>query len=268
MTATPIPRSLSLTVYGDLDISILNEMPKGRKPINTKVVHKKDRQKSYDFINDQIAAGRQIFVICPLIDESDKLGVKAVTTEFEKLDKKIFPDLKIGLLHGKLKTKEKDEVQEKFVKKQYDILVSTSVVEVGVDVPNASVMMIEGSERFGLAQLHQFRGRVGRSEHQSYCFLFTDSRSPTTFERLNFIAGTTDGFKIAEFDLKARGAGNVYGKEQHGFPEFRIATLNDVELIEQCQNLAREIIEQDPDFRQFPSIKQKIASVGGAVHLE
>ncbi len=186
MTATPIPRSLSLTAYGDLDLSILDEMPPGRKEVITKVATEENRQKAYDFINKQIQQGRQVFVICPLIDESDVLGVKAVTSEYEKLDKEIFPHIPVGLLHGKLKDKKKDEVQARFVKSEYKILVATSVVEVGVDVPNASVMMIEGAERFGLAQLHQFRGRVGRAEHQSYCFLFTDSSSQNVYERLDF----------------------------------------------------------------------------------
>ena len=268
MTATPIPRSLALTMYSDLDLSIIDEMPPGRKKIITKTVAQENRQKAYDFINKQIQQGRQVFVICPLIDESDKLGVKAVTTEFEKLDKQVFPHLKIGLLHGKIPDSEKDEVQQKFVKKKFDILVATSVVEVGVDVPNASVMMIEGAERFGLAQLHQFRGRVGRSEHQSYCFLFTDSKSQNVYERLDFLSKTSDGFKIAEFDLKLRGAGSIYGTEQHGLQEFKIASLQDYKLIELTQSLARQIIEKDPRLESFPSIKKRLNQIGGPAHLE
>lgn len=268
MTATPIPRSLALTMYSDLDLSILDEMPKGRKPIQTRAVAPADRKKAYDFIRKQIEQGRQIFVICPLIDESDKLGVKAVTTEFEKLDKEVFPHLKIGLLHGKLKDKEKDEVQQKFVNKKYDILVATSVVEVGVDVPNASVMMIEGSDRFGLAQLHQFRGRVGRSEHQSYCFLFSDSNSQNVYARLEFLSKNTDGFKIAEFDMKIRGTGDMYGKQQSGLPEFKIASLTDYKLIELTQHLAREIVDKDSTLSSFPAIKKRFDELGGVVHLE
>ncbi|MBI4359760.1 MAG: ATP-dependent DNA helicase RecG, partial [Candidatus Jacksonbacteria bacterium] len=268
MTATPIPRSLSLTAYGDLDISIIDEMPLGRKAVITKVVSTSDSQKAYQFIQKQIDEGRQVFVICPLIDESDFLGVKAVTTEFEKLDKKIFPHIPVGLLHGKLKDKEKDEMQEKFLKGECKILVATSVVEVGVDVPNASVMMIEGAERFGLAQLHQFRGRVGRAEHQSYCFLFTDSPSHTVYERLDFLTRETDGFKIAEYDLQLRGAGNMYGTEQHGIPEFKIASFQDYKLIELTQTLARDIIEKDPMLVSFGKLREKLEQEGGAVHLE
>ena len=177
MTATPIPRSLALTIYGDLDLSILSQMPKDRLKIITKIVSSENRQKAYQFIRKQIAEGRQVFVICPLIEPSDKLGVKAVKQEYEKLDKNVFPDLKIGLLHGKLKPQEKEKIMEDLKNNKINILVSTSVVEVGIDIPNATVMMIEGAERFGLAQMHQFRGRVGRSKYQSYCFLFTESES-------------------------------------------------------------------------------------------
>ena len=194
--------------------------------------------------------------------------MKAVTSEHEKLDKQIFPHIPVGLLHGKLKDKEKDEVQERFVKEEYKILVATSVVEVGVDVPNASVMMIEGADRFGLAQLHQFRGRVGRADHQSYCFLFTDSQSQNVYERLDFLTRETDGFKIAEYDLQLRGAGNMYGKEQHGILEFKIASFQDYKLIELTQTLARDIIEKDPRLGSYPTIKKKLEEEGGAVHLE
>ena len=174
----------------------------------------------------------------------------------------------MGLLHGKLKTQEKDEVQERFVKGEYKILVATSVVEVGVDVPNASVMMIEGADRFGLAQLHQFRGRVGRAEHQSYCFLFTDSPSRTVYERLDFLTRENDGFKIAEYDMQIRGAGNMYGKEQHGIPEFKIASFQDYKLIELTQTLARDIIKKDPALGSFPKMRVRLVEEGGTVHLE
>jgi ATP-dependent DNA helicase RecG len=175
MTATPIPRSLALTIYGDLDLSVLDEIPPGRKKVLTKIVPPEKREKAYEFIKKEINKERQVFVICPLIEESDKLGVKAATTEYQKLNKEVFPDLEIGILHGRMKAKEKESVMQDFLAGKINLLVSTAVVEVGVDVPNATIMMIEGAERFGLAQLHQFRGRVGRAEHQSYCFLFTES---------------------------------------------------------------------------------------------
>ena len=243
MTATPIPRSLVLTLYGDLDLSIINEMPPGRKPIKTKVVYEQQRLKAYDFIAEQIKEGRQIFVICPLIDPSDTLGVKSVKQEHEVLDKQVFPDLNIGLMHGRLKAKEKEEVMNDFYNKKYDILVSTSVIEVGIDVPNATIMMIEGADRFGLAQLHQFRGRVGRGEHQSYCFLFSDNNSMQTRKRLKFMESCSDGFKLAEKDLELRGPGEVYGTRQSGLPDLKIAKLTDVEIIQLAQREAQGIIE-------------------------
>jgi len=243
MTATPIPRTLVLTLYGDLDLSIINQMPPGRKPIITRVVYEQQRLKAYDFIAEQIKEGRQIFVICPLIDPSDTLGVKSVKQEHEVLDKQVFPDLNIGLMHGRLKAKEKEEVMNDFYNKKYDILVSTSVIEVGIDVPNATIMMIEGADRFGLAQLHQFRGRVGRGEHQSYCFLFSDNNSMQTRKRLKFMESCSDGFKLAEKDLMLRGPGEVYGTRQSGLPDLKIAKLTDVEIIQLAQREAQGIIE-------------------------
>jgi len=268
MSATPIPRSLALTMYGDLDISVIDQMPKGRKKVITKVVLPKERKETYKFIHHQIINGHQVFVVCPLIEESDKLGVRAVNTEFKKLDKKIFPNLKIGLLHGKLKDKEKEAVQRKFAQRKLDILIATSVIEVGIDIPNANVMMIEGAERFGLAQLHQFRGRVGRGANQSYCFLFTDSKSRAVYQRLDFLTRTSDGFKVAEFDLKTRGSGEIYSTQQHGFPEFKLASFADTKLIESAQKLARFIIKKDSDLRSYPLIKEKFKQAGGLAHLE
>src|SRR3989339_308882 len=267
MTATPIPRSLALTMYSDLDLSILDELPAGRKSIITKVVAPDDRPKAYDFINEQIKFGRQVFVICPLIDESDKLGVKAVTTEFAKLDKEVFPDLKIGLLHGKLKDAEKDDVQQQFRDKKFDILVATSVVEVGVDIPNASVMMIEGAERFGLAQLHQFRGRVGRAEHQSYCFLFTtdELNSEDINNRLKYFEKHNDGFKLAEYDLERRGPGQVYGVEQSGHVDLKLATLGDRDIIKLARDLAGKVVENLAD---YPTVVAKIKDFDNKIHWE
>ncbi|MCK4540094.1 ATP-dependent DNA helicase RecG [Candidatus Parcubacteria bacterium] len=257
MTATPIPRSLALTIYGDLNISIINEMPPGRKTIMTRVVAEKNREEAYNFIKNLISKKQQIFVICPLIDISDKLGVKSVKEEYEKLDKKIFPNLKIGLLHGRLKPKEKNKIMADFLANKINILVSTSVVEVGVDIPNASVMMIEGADRFGLAQLHQFRGRVGRGKHQSYCLLFTDSNSPKTLNRLNAMTKYTDGFSLAKIDLQYRGPGEVYGTAQKGFPELKAASLFDYELIKAAKYEAENIFKNS-DLNRFAKLKEKI----------
>lgn len=267
MTATPIPRSLALTIYGDLDLSILNEMPAGRKQIMTKVVAAEKRGEAYKFIRRQIDQGRQAFVICPLIDPSDKMGFKSVTEEFAKLDKEIFPDLKIGCLHGRLKTEEKEKIMREFLANESKILVSTSVIEVGVDVPNATVMMIEGAERFGLAQLHQFRGRVGRSEHQSYCFLFTDSAAEATGERLLALTKSQDGFKLAEYDLKFRGPGEVFGTAQSGAPDLRLANLFDFAAIKQARDWAEKIFTNDPELAKYPQLKAKLGAIKQA-HLE
>ncbi|MEA1963275.1 MAG: ATP-dependent DNA helicase RecG [Patescibacteria group bacterium] len=257
MTATPIPRSLALTIYGDLNISIINEMPPGRKTIITRVVAENNREKAYAFIKKLVSKKQQVFVVCPLIDVSDKLGVKSVKEEYEKLDKKIFPNLKIGLLHGRVKPKEKDKIMADFLANKINILVSTSVVEVGVDIPNASVMMIEGADRFGLAQLHQFRGRVGRGKHQSYCLLFTDSESPKTLNRLSAMAKYTDGFSLAEIDLRHRGPGEVYGTAQKGFPELKIASLFDYKLIKAAKEEAENIFKNS-GLNKFAKLKEKI----------
>lgn len=269
MTATPIPRSLALTVYGDLDLSIIDELPAGRKKILTRLVDPKNREKAYDFIRKEITQGRQIFVICPLIEESDKLGVKSVEQEYEKLTKEVFPDLKIGFLHGKLKSQEKEKTMKLFYARETDILVSTSVVEVGVDIPNASIMMIESAERFGLAQLHQFRGRVGRSKHQSYCFLFTENPSGTTHERLLALVNSNDGFALAEKDLELRGPGEMYGSIQSGFmPSLKIAQITDHTILEKAREEARNLIEKSPHLAQYPLLQEKIKGFEKRVHLE
>ncbi|MBD3361059.1 ATP-dependent DNA helicase RecG, partial [Candidatus Peregrinibacteria bacterium] len=216
MTATPIPRTLAITVYGDQDLSIIDEMPKGRRKIITRVVPEKKRIEAYRWIEDQIKKGRQAFIICPLIDESDVLEVKSVIKEYNFLNEHIFPGLKVGLLHGKLKQEEKDRIMKGFKENKINILVSTSVVEVGIDIPNATIMLIEGAERFGLSQLHQFRGRVGRGEHQSYCFLFTGSLSEEGTKRMKSMEKYSSGFKLAEIDLELRGPGEIYGIRQSG----------------------------------------------------
>ena len=261
MTATPIPRSFALTLYGDLDVSFIRQKPEGRKEIKTRLVAPHHRQKAYEFIRVQVQQGRQVFVICPLIESTDEK--KSVMAEFKKLSTQIFSDLRVEYLHGKMKPKEKDEVMLRFVEGKVDVLVSTSVVEVGVNIPNASVMMIEGAERFGLAQLHQFRGRVGRAEHQSYCFLFTDIHSQEVQKRLSFFEKTTDGFVLAEYDLQTRGPGDVYGTAQSGMMQLRLATMRDVELIKLAREVARGI-----DFEQYPTLKEKVQEWENSVHLE
>jgi ATP-dependent DNA helicase RecG len=268
MTATPIPRSLALAIFGDLDVSVIDEMPKGRKKILTKLVEEKNRTKANQFIRDQINAGRQAFVICPLIDISDTLGIKSVKAEYERLQQEIFPDLKIGLLHGKLKSQEKETVMQEFLANKLNILVSTSVIEVGIDVPNASMMIIEGADRFGLAQLHQFRGRVGRGQHQSFCLLFTENKSAKTSQRLKAMVEISDGFQLAKLDLKFRGPGEVFGTEQKGFPQFKIATLFDYALMEQAKTGAEKIIKLDPGLVTLPALKNELARLGNQIHLE
>ena len=271
MTATPIPRSLALAIYGDLDLSIISQMPANRKKIITKLITEDKRQKAYDFIREQIKSGRQVFVVCPLIDESDKLGVKSVKKEHEKLDKEIFPELTVGLLHGKLKAKEKEAIMADFVANKIQILVSTSVIEVGVDVPNATMMIIEGAERFGLATLHQFRGRVGRSDYQSYCFIFPSNEelsNSKTMERLEAMTKYSDGFSLAKIDLKLRGAGEIYGVGQSGFPELQIASLFDYENIKKAQEEAISLVANDPELAEYPLLRAKLGEWEDSIHLE
>lgn len=268
MTATPIPRTLALTLYGDLDISIIKEKPPGRKKIVTKIVANNNRQQAYEFIKEKINSKEQAFVICPLIDESDKLGIKAATSEYERLSKKIFPDLKIDLLHGRLKGKEKNSIMDKFKAQKTDILVATSVIEVGVDVPNATIMIIEGADRFGLAQLHQFRGRVGRSDKESYCFLFTDSLNPQTLSRLKAMTTSDDGLELAESDLNFRGAGEIYGTRQAGLPDLKIASLDDLGLIKQAKQAAQDLVKKSSDLSDYPQLKKEFEQKKQSFHLE
>ncbi len=258
LSATPIPRTLAMTIYGDQDLSIIDEMPKGRQEIITRLIPEKKRIDAYRWIEDQVNKGRQVFVICPLIDESDTLGVKSVKQEYLFLSEHIFKNFKMGLLHGKLKSNEKEEIMNQFAANEINILVSTSVVEVGIDVPNATIMMIEGSERFGLSQLHQFRGRVGRGEHQSYCFLFTNSQSQETRQRLTAMVKYSSGFKLAEIDMQLRGAGEIYGIRQSGIPDLKMANLTDSKTIEKARTEAMKIIEHDPKLIEYPKLKEKI----------
>jgi ATP-dependent DNA helicase RecG len=264
LTATPIPRTLQLAFYGELDISQIKTKPAGRKPITTRLVNQTNRQKAYAFIAEQVKTGRQAFVITPLIEESDKLGVKAAKTEVENL-KKIFPDLNVGLMHGKLKGTEKENVMKDFLDNKIQILVSTSVVEVGVDIPNASIMMIEGAERFGLAQLHQFRGRVGRAEHQSYCLLFTENQNEETLNRLVEFTKIQDGFELAELDLKLRGFGELYGSVQSGI-NFKYFNPSYTSLIEPARQEALKLLKDDLNLGQCPLLQEKIRDK--IVHFE
>ena len=269
MTATPIPRSLALTVYGELDLSVIDEMPQKRKPIITQVAGPEKRARIYQFVAEQIKIGRQAFIICPLIDPSDKLGVKAVTEEYEKIDKNIFPLEKVGLLHGRLKQTEKEKIMREFKAGQIKILVATPVIEVGIDVPNASVIIIESAERFGLSQLHQLRGRVGRSGHQSYCFLLTESESEETLKRMHAMITAKNGFELAEKDLEFRGPGEVYGIEQSGFNDLlKIAKLTDWPIIKAAKPWTDKIIALDPELNKFPAIKDKLTRFETEVHFE
>ncbi len=245
MTATPIPRTLSLTIYGDLDISVLDELPPGRPRVRTRWLSPEKRQVAYAFLRKQVQEGRQVFVICPLIEGSEALEAKAATEEFERLSQEIFTDLRMGLLHGRMPMQEKDEVMRQFRDGQLDILVSTPVVEVGIDIPNATVMLVEGADRFGLSQLHQLRGRIGRGQHESYCMLLADDPSPEAAQRLSILEKTHDGFVIAEEDLRLRGPGEFFGTRQSGFPDLRMARLTDVSLLELARKEAEALLEKD-----------------------
>lgn len=269
MTATPIPRSLALTIYGELDISIIDELPSDRLPIKTSIVSGDKRGDSYRFILGEIKKGRQVFVVCPLIDPSDKLGKKAVTEEYEKLSQDIFPNLSIELLHGKLKPEHKDKIMQDFSDGKIDILVSTPVIEVGIDVPNASVMLIESAERFGLAQLHQFRGRVGRGIHQSYCLLFSESTSIDSVNRLQVLVDSNNGFDLAKRDLEFRGPGEVYGIKQHGFDNIlKVAKLTDYVVIKQVTQTTKDLFDISSNLSKFPVILEKLNKFEQSIHLE
>jgi len=248
MTATPIPRSLALTIYCDLDISIMDEMPTGRQPVQTFVLRPQERERAYSLIRSQIQAGKQAFIIYPLIEESEKMDeLRAAVDEHARLQAEIFPDLQLGLLHGRMRPDEKERVMADFRDKKYDILISTTVVEVGVDIPNATVMLIEGANRFGLAQLHQLRGRVGRVADQSYCLLIPDHEDAVENERLQAMAESNDGFVLAERDLQQRGPGEFLGTRQSGYASsLRMASLTDVALIEKARLQAKKLFEKDP----------------------
>ncbi|MCP6720217.1 MAG: ATP-dependent DNA helicase RecG [Patescibacteria group bacterium] len=280
MSATPIPRTLSLTLFGDLDLSLITELPKNRRPIITKVVAPVNREKAYAFIHGQIKKGRQAFVVCPRIEpdqepgvansqqELSKLELKSVKEEYEKLSKKVFPDLSVVMLHGKMKAKEKENIMRDFSEEKIDILVSTSVIEVGVDIPNAVIMMIEGADRFGLAQLYQFRGRVGRGKHQSFCFLFTDSSAKATHQRLKSIVEAKNGLELAEKDLAIRGPGEFLGTGQTGIPDLAMKALQNPGLVQSAREAATKILEKDSSLKNYPLLAENLERFRKEIHRE
>jgi ATP-dependent DNA helicase RecG len=266
MTATPIPRSLALTLYGELDISILDELPPGRRVIKTKLVSPVSIADLYKQIDKELASGRQMFVVCPLITESDTSKGLSAEEIYKQLAERDFSHRKVGLLHGRMKAIEKEQVMADFLAHKYDILVSTTVIEVGVDVPNASVMLIIGAERFGLAQIHQLRGRVGRGGHQSYCFLMLgDKKAP--LQRLAHLENITDGFKLAELDLNIRGPGAIYGSLQHGALDLRVANLSDIKLIASARSAAQEFIDKKEDLKSFPHLNMSVSALRSITNL-
>jgi len=246
MTATPIPRTLALTLYGDLDLSVIDQLPPGRQVVKTKWLKPGQRASAYAFLRRQVVEGHQAFIICPLVEESEVIRARAATAEYERLSQEVFPDLKLGLIHGRMAAAEKDKIMRHFRSAELDILVSTPVVEVGIDVPNATVMLVESADRFGLSQLHQFRGRVGRGQDQSYCMLLAQNPSEVGRERLDIIEKTQDGFQLAEEDLKLRGPGEFFGTRQSGLPDLKMARLSDVPLLELARSEAIRLFEVDP----------------------
>ncbi|MBM2817958.1 MAG: recG, partial [Parcubacteria group bacterium] len=274
MTATPIPRTLALTIYGDLDLTLLDEMPEGRKKIITEIVLSSDRDKTYEKIRAELKDGRQAYVICPRIDEPDPakemaLLAKSVKEEAKRLKKDIFPEYEISILHSKMKPSEKEKVMNDFKDKKIDILVATSVVEVGVNVPNATVIVLEGAERFGLAQLHQLRGRVIRSNYQAYCFVFADTKTDKTLNRLKALKDAKNGFELAEYDLKFRGTGGLYGQKQWGISDIGMEAIKNIKMVEAARAEAKNMIEKDPSFSAYPLLQQKLSHrQSEAIHFE
>lgn len=273
MTATPIPRTLALTIYGDLDLSLLDEMPAGRKPIITEIIAPDKRHEAYEKIREQLAAGRQAYIICPRIDEPDPtkemaIQAKSAKAEAIRLQKEIFPEFHVGLVHSKLKPKDKEEVMNDFIEHKIDILVATSVIEVGVNVPNATMIVIEGAERFGLAQLHQLRGRVIRSNHQAYCFVFSEAKSAVSINRLKALVKAKNGFELAELDLALRGAGSLSGEKQWGLSDLGMEALKNIKMVELARTEAQKIVEDDPQLKSYPLIKQRLEIKPQEIHFE
>ena len=278
MSATPIPRTIAISMFGDLDLSLIDELPKDRKPVTTKIIPPDKREKAYDFIREEVEKGRQVFIVCPRIEKEDEeelvisgpswSDAKTVSEEFDRLSKKIFPDLKIAMLHGRMKPEEKSSVMEDFRSGKKDILVSTSVIEVGVDIPNASIMMIENADRFGLAQLYQFKGRVGRGPHQSFCLLFSESASEASIERLKAVTEAKNGFELAEKDLLMRGPGSFLGNDQAGNPDLTMRALQDPSIIRGSRRAAEQVVNGDIRFEEFAPLMKKVEEVQRNFHLE
>lgn len=270
LSATPIPRSLSLAIYGDLDLSIIDELPKGRKETITKIVKEKDRAQAHEFIKDRLKTGRQAFFVYPLIDESDKLSLKSVKQDYDLIAEKYFKEFKCALIHGKTKKQEKEKTMADFSQGKIDILLATSVIEVGIDIPNATIIIIENAERFGLSQLHQLRGRVNRSDKQSFCFLFLSKEniSDKSLERLKALEEYKDGLSLAKIDLKMRGAGEIFGSLQSGFSEIALSALFDYGMIKTAQEEAERLIKTDPELNNYPLLKNKLGNFENDLHLE
>ncbi len=273
MTATPIPRTLALTIFGNLDLTVLDEMPAGRKKVITKIVPPDKRDAAYEDVRKELSSGRQCYVICPRIDEPDPskslaIQAKSVKEEAKRLKKEVFPEFEIGILHGKMTPAEKDKTMKEFAEGKTNILVATSVVEVGVNVPNATVIIIEGAERFGLAQLHQLRGRVVRSNHQAYCFVFADARAERTINRLKALEKAKNGFELAEADLSERGAGDIAGRKQWGVSDVGMEALKNLKLVEAARNEAAAVVAEDPDLSRFPLLAKTLAERANKIHFE
>jgi ATP-dependent DNA helicase RecG len=273
MTATPIPRTLALTIYGDLDLSLLDEMPAGRKQIITEIITPDKRESTYEKVRKELEAGRQVYVICPRIFEADPekelaLNVKSAVTEAKRLKKDVFKDYEIGVLHSKMSKEKKEEEMRDFTNGDIDILCATSVVEVGVNVPNATVIIIEGAERFGLAQLHQLRGRVIRSNHQAYCYVFAEAKSTKTIERLKALKTAKNGFELAELDLTLRGAGELGGMKQWGLTDLGMEAIKNIKMVEAARTEAIRLIEEDPELKKYPLLKARVREKLSEFHFE
>ncbi len=283
MSATPIPRTLALTLFGDLDLSIIDELPKGRKPIVTKLVSNENRDKAYAFVKEKIKEGRQVFVVCPRIEKSkpeedeksstnkipDKWqNAKTIEEEYENLSKNIFKEFSVGFIHGKIKSDEKEKIMKDFKENKIQILIATSLIEVGIDIPNATIMIIEGSEYFGLSQLYQLRGRIGRGSHQSFCLLFSDAKNATSNSRLNALIKAKNGFELAEIDLKLRGPGEILGDRQTGLPDIAMDALKDIKLIKSIRDSVIKILKSDRELENHPNLKNKMSEFQKQIHLE